>query len=136
MTNLKKTNVKVNNKLKIKQGDIYLIDFSEYRNHVKGGVRPGIVLSADCENSKASQILVAPVTSIKNKHLKKKYRNDVVVSPSKSNGLHSESVIHAGNVQSVDKDNFYHRIGTLEEIKQIAMIKGLMYTLGLPYLKA
>lgn len=119
--------------LKIKQGDIYLIDFGEYRNHVKGGVRPGVVLSSDHENSKASQVLVAPVTSIKHKHLKKQYRNDVVVDVSKENGLHSKSVIHAGNIQSVDKDNFHHRIGTLEKTKQGAMVRGLMYTLGLPY---
>lgn len=124
---------KVNDKLKIKQGNIYLIDFGEYRNHVKGGIRPGVVLSTTCENSKASQILVAPVTSVKHKHTVKRYRNDVLVCPSKFNGLHSKSVIHAGNIQSVDKDNFCHRIGTLETDKQEDMIKGLMYTIGLSY---
>lgn len=115
----------------VEQGSVYLIDFGEYRNHVKGGVRPGLVISNNHENKCASQVLVVPITSVKPKHLKKKYRNDVLISPTKENGIDAESIIHAGNIRSIDKADFFHKIGNLEEKYQRQVAAGFLYTVGL-----
>lgn len=82
----------------IKRGDIYYVNFGEYKGSTQGGVRPAIVISNNLNNKYSPTVTVVPLTS----NLKK--RNlPTHVFVSKNCGINKNSLALAEQVTNIDK---------------------------------
>lgn len=108
----------------MKQGEVWLVDFSPKVGQEINKVRPAIIVNHDAMGALQLKVVV-PVTdalrSVRDWH--------VPLDPSKDNGLSKESVADCFQVKSISKERFVRQIGTLsptelEEIK-IGLIKVL-----------
>lgn len=117
-------------KLDIKKNGIYMIDFGNKKRNVKGGIRPGLVISIDLKNAHSNVIMVVPITKVKPKHLENTYVADVFLERTKRNNLRIESVVQCGEIQSVDRANILSRMGTLDDEKKGEVNEALLRTMG------
>jgi mRNA interferase MazF len=82
----------------------------------QGGRRPVVIISGDMVNKLAPTVFVSPLTtSIKN------YYGDVILVPTKNNGLNKKSEILHIHVRSIAKSRLTEYVGFISksEISQI-----------------
>lgn len=104
----------------MKQAEIWYADLNPVKGREQAGHRPVVIISGDLLNRYLDIVIVCPITSkIKN------YKGNLVLVPSKTNGLVSQSEILVFHVRSVSKDRLVKKIGAIstEELKQL--INGL-----------
>ena len=104
----------------MKQAEIWYADLNPVKGSEQAGHRPVVIISGNLLNRYLDIVIVCPLTSkIKN------YKGNVVLIPSKANGLNKQSEILVFHVRSVSKDRLVKKIGAIstEELNQL--IKGL-----------
>src|SRR5881394_3283002 len=94
-----------------RRGEIYLVEFDPARGHEIQKTRPAIVIQNDLGNRYSPVTIVAAITS---KLSAKPYPVEVIVSPTKGNGLSMRSAIELSQIRSVDKERLVRRLGTLD----------------------
>lgn len=97
---------------KVKQGDLYYIQFDPSTGHEFQGFRPSVIISSDKIVKNASVVSCIPLTSNTQNYLEK---CDIRVSPSEINKLRRESVIKGQYICTFDRNRIENYIGQLEE---------------------
>jgi len=92
----------------MKQGEIWYADLNPSKGREQSGLRPVLVVSGNLLNEHLSVVIVMPLTTkIKN------YKGNPVITPSKSNGLKTESEMLVFHVRSVSKDRLVRKLGSV-----------------------
>lgn len=94
----------------MKQGEIWYADLNPTKGSEQAGLRPVVVVSGNLLNEHLTVVIVVPLTTkIKN------YKGNPVLSPSKINGLKTESEMLIFHIRSVSKDRLVKKMGSIEK---------------------
>ncbi len=113
--------------MSIKKGDLYFADLSPVMGSEQGGVRPVLVVQNDIGNKFSPTIIVAAVTSKKNKA---DLPTHVEISAD-GNGLTKNSVILLEQLRTIDKIRLKERIGTIDKTRLPEVNEALSISLGI-----
>jgi len=111
-----------------KRGDVYLVEFDPARGHEIQKTRPALVIQNNIGNQYSWVTIVAAITS---KLSPKPYPVEVVVAPSKENGLSVPSAIQLGQIRSVDRQRLVKHLGTIDVATMRKIDRALKISLGL-----
>lgn len=101
----------------MKQGEIWELYLDPTKGSEQGGRRPAVIISGNLLNKYLEVVIVCPLTtSIKN------YKGNLIVEPSKENGLKEKSEVLTFHIRSVSKKRFDKKIGMISE-ESIEVIK-------------
>ncbi|TVM00559.1 MAG: PemK family transcriptional regulator [Candidatus Brocadia sp. WS118] len=110
-----------------KRGEIYFLDFSPSKGREVKGSHPAVVIQNDVGNKVSSLIIVAAITS----NLKvADLPVGVMIMPEES-GLFQKSVIHLGQIYTIDKERLENHVGMLSKSKMLEVDKAIEISLGL-----
>lgn len=104
----------------MKQGEIWNANLNPSKGSEQAGFRPVVILSGNLLNQHLNVVIVAPLTT-----QIKKYKGNPIVSPTKSNGLKSDSELLVFHIRSVSKDRLVSKIGHVESDQLDRAIKTL-----------
>lgn len=96
---------------RIKQFEIYQADLEPRKGSEQGGLRPCVILQTNAVGHVAQTLLAAPLTG---RQLEKVYPYEVSVSPSRANGLKTDSKIKLEQMRVIDRARLVKKIGDLE----------------------
>lgn len=111
----------------VKKGDLYFADLSPVIGSEQGGVRPVLVVQNNVGNKYSPTIIVAAVTSQKNKA---KLPTHVSIDAA-GNGLSKNSVVLLEQLRTIDKSRLRERIGTLNQELMPDVNEALGVSLGI-----
>jgi mRNA interferase MazF len=110
-----------------KRGEIYFLDFSPSKGRELKGPHPALVIQNDVGNKVGSLTIVAAITS----NLKVADLPVGVLIKPKESGLLNESVVHLGQIYTIDKERLENLVGTLSNNKMVEIDKAIKISLGL-----
>lgn len=94
----------------MKQAEIWYADLSPVKGNEQSGYRPVVIISGNLLNKYLNIVIVCPLTTkIKN------YKGNVVIKPTKLNGLDNASEILTFHVCSISKDRLVRKTGAISE---------------------
>ena len=82
------------NKLNVKQGDLYFINFNPSVGREYQGKRPALIVQSNIQIKKSNLITVMPLTS----NLENCLSDDIIIQKNNTNRLISDSVIKVYNI--------------------------------------
>ncbi|MEW6409236.1 MAG: type II toxin-antitoxin system PemK/MazF family toxin [Nitrospirota bacterium] len=110
-----------------KRGEIYFLDFSPSKGREIKGPHPALVIQNDVANKVSGLTIVAAITSnVRVAELPV----GVLITPSES-GLPHKSVVHLGQIYTIDKERLQNLVGALSERKMIEVNRAIEVSLGL-----
>ena len=95
----------------LKRGEIYLVAFDPTVGHEIQKTRPALVIQNDIGNQYSPLTIVAAITS---KVPEAAYPVEVVIAPSRSNGLLLPSAIRLDQIRTVDQRRLIKRLGLVD----------------------
>lgn len=104
----------------MKQGEIWHADLNPTKGSEQAGSRPVVILSGNLLNQHLPIVIVAPLTT-----KIKKYKGNPILSPTKTNGLKTESEMLIFHIRSVSKDRLSAKCGSIETSDLAIAIKTL-----------
>ncbi len=111
-----------------RRGDIYLVEFDPARGHEIQKTRPALVIQNDIGNRHSSVTIVAAITS---KLSPTPYPVEVIVAPTKANGITVTSAIELGQIRSVARERILRRLGGVDAATMQKVDDALRISLGL-----
>ena len=90
------------------QGEIWELYLNPTKGSEQSGRRPAVIISGNLMNTYLNVVIVCPITSSV-----KKYKGNVVLNPSITNGLKTQSEILTFHIRSVSKERFHTKIGVI-----------------------
>lgn len=113
--------------MKIKRGEIYLVDLGEAFGSEQGGVRPVLVLQNNTGNAHSHTVIVACISSkIESKEYKAThYYLD------KSVGLKETSIVMLEQLRTIDINRIHFKIGKVKEYQMRQIEKKTILSLNL-----
>ena len=111
-----------------RRGDIYLVEFDPARGHEIQKTRPALVIQNDIGNRHSSVTIVAAITS---RLSPTPYPVEVIVAPTKTNGLTVASAIELGQIRSVDRGRLLKRLGFIDAVTMRKVDDAIRISLGL-----
>ena len=110
-----------------KRGEIYFLDFSPSKGREIKGSHPALVIQNDIGNKASNLTIVAAITS----NLKvAELPVGVIITPEES-GLSHKSVIHLGQIYTIDKERLENLISVLSKRKMLEVNRAIEISLGL-----
>ncbi|MDD4271341.1 MAG: type II toxin-antitoxin system PemK/MazF family toxin [Patescibacteria group bacterium] len=100
----------MNNRVKLKQGDLCLFNLNPSTGHEFNGKRPAVVVQSDRQIRRSSLVTVIPLTS----NLGNRVDDDIVIASDDKNKLISDSVIKVYDIISLDYQRFINKIGRVD----------------------
>ncbi len=104
----------------MKQGEIWYANLNPSKGSEQAGLRPVVIVSGNLLNQHLNIVLAVPLTT-KVKH----YKGNPVLSPTKMNGLKSESEMLVFHIRSISKDRLTRRLGAVEAAELTQFMKTL-----------
>lgn len=101
----------------MRQGELWFANLSPVKGSEQAGMRPVVIISGNLLNTHLNTVICFPLTT-KIKH----YKGDVVLEPTKENGLSTTSEILTHHIRSISKDRLSKRMGVIEE-KDVQLLK-------------
>ncbi|MBU0577375.1 type II toxin-antitoxin system PemK/MazF family toxin [Patescibacteria group bacterium] len=95
----------------MKQGDIYLTDFSPSKGHEYKKERPAVIISGNSILKGSSLITVMPITS----NTSGKVNDNIEIKKDKANKLYKDSIIKVKDIHSFDPIRFKAKIGEVSD---------------------
>ncbi len=92
----------------MKKGELWMADLNPKRGKEQSGLRPVVIISGNAMNDHFDLVITCPLSS-----KMKNFIGDVVLSPSKSNGLKVKSELLLLHVRSIAKDRLIKKIGVI-----------------------
>jgi len=104
----------------MKQGEIWYADLNPTKGSEQSGLRPVVIISGNLLNEHLAVVIVVPLTTkIKN------YKGNPILSPSKANGLKSQSEMLIFHIRSVSRDRLARKIGSIQQDELNRAVKTL-----------
>ena len=101
----------------MRQAEIWYANLNPTKGSEQSGHRPVLILSGNMLNKYLEIVIACPLTtSIKN------YKGNLVITPTKQNGLTKKSEILTFHIRSISKDRLVKKLGSISE-SQLAHIK-------------
>ncbi len=101
----------------MKQTEIWYADLNPIRGSEQAGYRPVLIISGNMLNKHLEIVIACPLTTkIKN------YKGNLVLTPTKQNGLDSISEILTFHIRSISKNRLIKKVGKIEE-EELAQVK-------------
>ena len=101
----------------MKQGELWFANLNPLKGSEQAGMRPVLIISGNLLNTYLNTVICCPLTT-KIKH----YKGDLVLQPTKQNGLSTESEILTHYIRSISQDRLTKRIGAIKE-NEVQLIK-------------
>ncbi|MHA1659030.1 MAG: type II toxin-antitoxin system PemK/MazF family toxin [Promethearchaeota archaeon] len=95
----------------MKQGEIWLVKFSNSVGHEYKKERPALIIEADSQIRKSAVFTIIPLTSNSNNKIK----DDILIARDNQNRLFCDSILKVHHIQSFDKSRFTKRIGVVKK---------------------
>ena len=111
-----------------RRGEIYLVEVDPARGREIQKTRPALIIQNDIGNKHSPVTIVAAITS---KLSPTPYPVEVVVSPTKGNGLTAASAIKLGQIRSVDRQRLVKRAGVVDAATMRKVDEAITISLGL-----
>ena len=111
-----------------RRGEIHLVEFDPARGHEIQTTCPALIIQNDIGNKHSPVTIVAAITS---KLSPVPYPAEVVVSPTKGNGLTALSAVKLGQIRSVDRERLVKRVGVLDTATMRKVDEAIKISLGL-----
>jgi mRNA interferase MazF len=102
----------------MKQGEIWFTDLNHMKGGEQAGFRPVVFTSGNLLNENVNIVICCPLTSkVKN------YHGNVILIPSKLNGLTENLEVLIFHVRSISKERLTRKIGKInsEELEKIKL---------------
>jgi mRNA interferase MazF len=115
-------------KVNLRRGDVFLVSFDPTVGHEIKKTRPALVIQNDIGNRYSSLTIVAAITSKISTVL---HPVEVIIQPSRSNGLEVLSAIRLDQVRTVDKLRFIKRLGSAGHSTMLKVDEAIKISLGL-----
>jgi mRNA interferase MazF len=112
----------------LRRGEIYLVSFDPTIGHEIKKTRPAIVIQNDIGNRYSPLTIVAAITSKISPVL---YPVEVIVPPSKANGLAVLSAIRLDQIRTVDRKRLIKRLGAVDRSIMLNVDEAIRISLGL-----
>ena len=94
----------------MKQGEIWFANLDPTTGSQQAGFRPLLIISGNLLNDLAPVLVCCPLTTqIKNFH------GNLVLEPTKQNGLKTKSEVLTLHIRSVSKNRFKEKIGKIDQ---------------------
>lgn len=94
----------------MKQSEIWDVNFNPTKGNEQRSIRPAVILSGDLMNDNYDLVIVCPLTSkIKN------LRGNLVLSPTKKNGLKKKSEVLTFHIKSISKERLTRLRGKISK---------------------
>jgi len=94
----------------LRRGEVYLVSFDPTVGHEIKKTRPALVIQNDVGNRHSSLTIVAAITSRVSPVL---YPVEVIVQPSRTNGLDVLSAVRLDHIRTVDRQRLIKRLGAV-----------------------
>ena len=112
----------------IRRGEIYLVAFDPTVGHEIKKTRPALIIQNDIGNQYSPVTIVAAVTS---KISAVPYPVEVIVEPSRANGLSKRSAIRLDQIRTMDRRRLIRRLGGADEETIRQVDRAIRVSLGL-----
>ncbi len=102
----------------MRQGEIWFTDLNPVKGSEQAGFRPVVVISGNLLNENVNIVICCPLTSkVKN------YHGNVILTPTKLNGLTENSEVLTFHVRSISKERLTRKIGKIssQELEKIKL---------------
>lgn len=99
-------------KMKVKRGDLFYADLNPVIGSEQGGIRPVLVVQNDVGNKYSPTVIVAAITSQKNKT---KLPTHVPLESSEDYGITKNSIILLEQIRTIDKQRLQEKIGNVDK---------------------
>lgn len=94
----------------MKQAEIWYADLNPIKGSEQAGYRPVLIISGNLLNKYLNIVIVCPLTTkIKN------YKGNLVIVPTKQNGLDNTSEILTFHIRSISKDRLIKKAGKISQ---------------------
>lgn len=93
----------------MRQGEIWNADLNPTKGSEQAGSRPVVIVSGNLLNQHLNVVIAVPLTT-----KIKKYKGNPILSPTKGNGLKSESEMLVFHIRSMSKDRLIRKMGSIE----------------------
>jgi len=97
--------------MKIKRGDIILVNLNPIVGSEQGKIRPAVVIQNNIGNVYSPTTIIAPITS---KIFSKEFPTNVLLF-SKDSGLEKDSTILLNQIKTIDKSRIIKKIHSLDK---------------------
>jgi len=97
-------------RIKIKKGDVILVNLSPAVGSEQGKVRPAVVIQNDISNEYSPTTIIAPLTS---KIYEKEFPTNVFISK-KDSKLNKDSTILLNQIRTIDKSRIIKKLHRLD----------------------
>ena len=111
-----------------RRGEIYLVEFDPARGHEIQKTGPALVIQNDIGNKFSPVTIVAAISS---KVSLVPFPVEVVIAPTRGNGLTLESTVKLGQIRSIDRTRLLRRMGVVDATNMLKIDEGLKISLGL-----
>lgn len=101
----------------MKQGEIWYANLSPTEGSEQSGKRPVVIISGNLLNEHLQVVICMPLTS-----KIKKYKGDLILIPSKQNGLKQTSEVLTFHIRSISKARLTEKAGSIS-VNEIQMLK-------------
>ena len=112
--------------MKIKRGDIFLVNLEPVRGSEQGGIRPVLIIQNDISNRYSPVTIIATITS---KIGSKEFPTNVLL-PKNESKLKKDSTILLNQIRTVDKRRLMKKVGTLDNYFLGKVDRALKISLG------
>lgn len=113
-------------RMKVKKGEIYLIDLGKRIGSEQGGIRPGLVIQNNIGNKYSPTVIIATITS--------KTKNNLPTHfflQKGNGGIKENSTVLFEQILTVDKTRLIRKVGEVTATTLSEMDKCAMVSLGL-----
>lgn len=94
----------------MKQAEIWYADLNPTKGNEQASYRPVVIISGNLVNKYLKIAIVCPLTSqVKN------YKGNLVLDPTKQNGLEKASEVLVFHIRSVSQDRLVRKIGVITQ---------------------
>ena len=115
--------------LPLLKGDVYEVNLDPVVGREIGKRRPAVIIQNDIGNAHAATTIIAPISSVKSGM--KKFPI-MVVLPGGAGGISVDSVVHCGQIRTLDKNvRLCNKLGHLSATHISAVDEALKISLGL-----
>ena len=111
----------------VKRGEIYRVSFDPTVGHEIRKIRPALIVQNDIGNRYSPLTIVAAITS---KVSPIPYPVEVVIEPSRTNGLEVRSAIRLDQIRTVDRQRLIERLGGVDSSTMAKVNQALQISLG------
>ena len=112
----------------VRRGDIYLVNFDPTIGHEIKKTRPALIIQNDVGNRHSPLTIVAAITSSLSPV---PFPVEVVVTPSKANGLAVPSAVRLDQIRTIDGQRLWKRLGTADAAVMHKVDEALRISVGL-----